>query len=278
MLKNLPLIATYPVFIRIPLFLLCLMVIWLPFAIPLYLSISDNPNLVTILTMGLLYLAFIFLLKGWNKWVYQVPQWLGYYGLTWTRKTGINYLTGLSIGYLFSLILFIVEGSLGWIYLKSSSFFLLKIIIEGWLSASLIALAEELFFRGWLLIELEKDYSLKTSLWLNAIIFATLHFLKPIDEIKRTFPQFPALVLLGIILVISKRQWGNQLGMNIGLHAGLVWGYYIINVGKLVSYPNIVHPWITGIDHNPLAGMMGLLFLGLLAIGVYYGGSSWQKR
>jgi LPXTG-motif cell wall-anchored protein len=51
----------------------------------------------------------------------------------------------------------------------------------------------------------------------------------------------------------------------MGLHAGLVWGYYILNVGQLVQYSNQVSPWITGVDRNPIAGVMGLLFLGTLA-------------
>lgn len=54
---------------------------------------------------------------------------------------------------------------------------------------------------------------------------------------------------------------GNRLGISIGLHAGLVWGYYIVNVGQLIEYSNQVPVWVTGIDGNPIAGVMGLLFL-----------------
>ncbi len=268
MSKNLSVLATYPVFLRLGIFLIILVLIWLPLAIPIYLSIPDDPNLVTILAMGLLYLEFLFLLKIWNKQVLQISQWLDYYGLSFTHKTAINYLQGLSIGLIFCFSLFILEASLGWIRFQSSPFFLVKIILEGWLSASAIGFAEEVFFRGWLLTELDKDYSLKISLWLNSIIFATLHFLKPLEEIQRTFPQFPALVLLGLILVWAKRKKRNQLGISIGLHAGLVWAYYILNVGQLVIYEEKIHPWIIGIDHNPLAGIMGLSFLGLLAIWI----------
>ncbi|MGK7933839.1 MAG: lysostaphin resistance A-like protein [Microcystaceae cyanobacterium] len=266
--KHLVKVESYPVFVRMGLFLACLIVIWLPFAIPIYLAIPNDPNLVTILTMGLLYIKFLILLKIWNQWVIKTPQWLGYYGLTLKRKTGITYLQGLSVGLTFTYALFITEAMLGWIQLQGSPFFLLKIVLEGGLSATAIAFAEEVFFRGWMLTELEKDYPLKLSLWLNAIIFASLHFIKPLSEIKRTFPQFPALVLLGLILVWSKRKKNNNLGLSMGIHGGLVWGYYIFNVGQLVTYSDKIHPWIIGIDRNPLAGIMGLLFLGLLAIWV----------
>jgi uncharacterized protein len=53
--------------------------------------------------------------------------------------------------------------------------------------------------------------------------------------------------------------------MSIGIHAGLVWAYYIFNIGQLLEYRDRVSPWITGIDNNPIAGAMGLLFLGILA-------------
>lgn len=266
--KNLSKIKDYPVFLRLGLFLICLVLIWLPFAIPIYLAIPNDPNLVTILTMGLLYIEFLGLLRVWNKWVNQTSQWLDYYGLTFRKKTAANYLQGLSVGLTFTYALFITEAMLGWIQLHGSPYLLIKIVLEGGLSATAIAFAEEVFFRGWILTELEKDYALNVSLWCNAIIFASLHFIKPLSEIQRTFPQFPALVLLGLILVWAKRKKRNNLGLSMGLHGGLVWGYYIFNVGKLVTYNDQIHPWIIGIDRNPLAGMMGLLFLGLLALWV----------
>ncbi|NJO93439.1 MAG: LPXTG cell wall anchor domain-containing protein, partial [Hydrococcus sp. RM1_1_31] len=58
----------------------------------------------------------------------------------------------------------------------------------------------------------------------------------------------------------------DRLGICIGIHGGLVWGYYILNVGRLLDYTGKVSPWITGVDNNPIAGMMGLVFLGILAV------------
>ncbi|MGK7958620.1 MAG: LPXTG cell wall anchor domain-containing protein, partial [Crocosphaera sp.] len=39
-----------------------------------------------------------------------------------------------------------------------------------------------------------------------------------------------------------------------------------LNVGKLVKYTNQVSPLLTGIDNNPIAGIMGLMGLGLLSL------------
>ena len=264
-------IAFYPAPLRLGIFLLALLLIWLPLAVPIHLLLSKNPNLVTIVTMGLLFLEFLWLLRFWGKKVYQQPKLLKRYGLTWTRQNGIELLNGLSIGLLFCLGLFAVEGILGWVELRTPSVSLLKVTLEGLLSALGISLAEQLLFRGWLLDELQRDYSPKTVLWTNAVIFALLHFIKPIEEVIRTFVQFPALVLLGLTLVWAKRSHRNRLGICIGLHAGLVWGYYILNVGQLVQSTHQVSPWITGIDGNPIAGAMGLLFLGILAFWMRIG-------
>lgn len=263
---NFTIIANYPAAIRLGIFIILLLVLWLPLAIPIYLLLNSDPNLTTIVTMAILYLEFIVLLFIWNKKVYKIDRWWRDYGLVFTRKNGIELVNGLSLGLSFTFGLFIIEAILGWIKFVPPADNFTVIIFEGLLSALGIGLAEELFFRGWLLEELKKDYHSKTVVLTNGIIFAILHFLKPIAEILRTFPQFPALFLLGITLVWGKMGHGNRLGICIGLHGGLVWGYYILNVGKLVHYTDQVSPLLTGIDNNPLAGIMGLIGLGLLSL------------
>lgn len=250
---------------RLGLFLLTLLLFWLPIAVPIYLLV-DDPNLVTILTMAILFAEFLFLLRCWGKKVDKNPHVFASYGLGDSKKNALNLITGLSIGLLITLSLFFLKGLLGWLEFQKPQVSIVRIIFEGLLSALGIALAEELVFRGWLLNELERDYSLKTALWLDAVIFAVSHFLKPLSEIIRTLIQFPALVLLGLTLVWARRSQRGRLGLPIGLHAGLVCGYYIISVGQLVQYTDQVSPWITGVDGNPIAGCMGMIFLGVLAL------------
>ena len=215
--------------------------------------------------MGLLFGEFLWLLRWWGKNVYGRPHLLKQYGLVRSRKNGLDLIQGLIIGLLFTFSLFLLEALLGWVAFKPPQAELPRIILEGFLSALGIGFAEELVFRGWVLDELQRDYTPKVSLWVEAIIFAVLHFLKSLAEIIRTLPTFPALVLLGLTQVWAKRSSGGRLGLPIGIHAGLVWGYYILNVGKLLEYSNNVSPWIIGVDRNPIAGFMGLLFLGVLA-------------
>ncbi len=255
-------------------FLLVLLILWLPGLASIYLVMGSTQNLedpgtknlLSILTMGLLAIEFIALLPWWGRKVYQHPNLYTRYGLVFTRQNGILLLKGLLIGSCFAFALFITQGLFGWLTWQSPRLPIPQLILEGSATALGTALAEELLFRGWLLDELERDYAPKTSLVVGAGLFAAAHFLKPIQAIIESFPQFPGLYLLGIALIIAKRQNRTLLGMSIGLHAGMVWAYYIINVGNVVKYSGRVSELVTGIYGNPLSGVLGLIFLSSLIV------------
>ena len=251
---------------RIGVFILLLEVAWLPFALPLSLAIGDA-NLRSIVVMGALFLIFLGLLIFWSHWCYKTPlniKAYKIYGLGWNRHQGKELLQGFALGFAFTMGLFILQALFGWVVLEPTVDRLWLTILEGSLTGLGVAFAEELFFLFFLLTELDQGYKPKTALISNGLIFATLHFLKPLGEVIRTLPQFPALVLLGLSLVITKRRHGDRLGHCIGLHGGLVWAYYIVNVGKLVTYTDKVPDWVTGIDKNPLSGLMGIAGLTIL--------------
>lgn len=247
-------------------FLVCLLMVWLPLAVPLNFILASDRNLATIIIMSLLLVDFIILQRLWGNHIYQKPKIFASYGLVFNRLNGIELIFGSAIGISVCWSLFFVEAIFGWVAINPADISLIKIIAEGLLSALGIGFAEELIFRGWLLKELEQDFSKNKSLVLDGLIFALAHFIKPLGEILRTFVTFPAYVLLGLALVWAKRGKRDRLGISIGLHSGLVWGYYILNVGNLVSYTEQVPDWVTGIDGNPIAGVLGLIFLTFLAI------------
>ena len=259
-------LARFPAPIRLGIFVVALLLLWLPIAAPIYWLLSDQ-NLINILTLPLLYGMFILLLQLWGRYVYLQPNLLRYYGLERTSRNGKEVLIGLGAGLAVVLSLFLIEGWLGWLVWQQPTIFFPQLLIEGLVVALAYGWAEELLFRGWLLDELQRDYPIK-AVWINALLYALLHFIKPLPEILRTLAQFPALLLLGLALVWAKQYRRGRLGLPIGLHAGLIWGYYIINVGELVQYSGLVPDWITGVDKNPLAGVFGLLLLGLIALGM----------
>jgi hypothetical protein len=274
-------LSRYPAFLRILVFVLILGLLWLPIALPirwlvgLYItSPAESSNTATLLTLPLLYVEFILLVRFWGRRVYRQADLLWRYGWEFSQRSGKELLLGLTIGFSSLFALFILQGLANWLVWLPPSGTLMRVVLEGLLVALAIGFAEELLFRGWLLDELQRDYRPGVALWVDAIIFAAVHGIRP---------QFPALVLLGTTLVWAKRsrtdwEYSNRqksgkilrgrLALSMGLHAGLVWGYYIINVGQLIKYTDQVPVWVTGIDRNPLAGVMGILFLSLLALGM----------
>ncbi len=258
-------IKNYPCWLRLGLFVLTLLLIWLPFVLLVNFAIgSKDANLNTIVTMAILFIIFLFLVPIWGRKVYQNLSLFKSYGLVNSSRNIFGLLKGLAVGFGFTWLLFIVESLFGWVTFQSPSLPIATLVLQGLASGLGVAFAEEIFFRGWLLYELERDFSLFNSAVISSLVFAILHFIKPLGEIIRTSVTFPALVLLGYILVVAKRSHSNLLGISIGLHGGLVWGYYLINVGEMVKYNDIVPTWITGIDRNPIAGVMGLIFLSIL--------------
>lgn len=260
-------VAKSPIAVRLPLFIGCLLLLWLPVAVPIYAFIPDR-NWVSILSMVALYVEFIWLVRWWGRTVYQQPQILQDFGLVGNGRTGRSVCVGLAIGWGSLQAMLLAESALGWLVWTPPTLAISRIVLEGLAIALGLGFAEELLFRGWLLDELQRDYRPAVATTVSAIAYALLHFIKPIEEIQRTLPGFPGLVLLGLTLVWAKQKNRQNLGLSIGLHAGLVWSYYIVYVGQLARYTGQVPIWVTGIDNNPLAGAIGLLALSAIAIGV----------
>jgi membrane protease YdiL (CAAX protease family) len=256
---------SYAAPIRLGIFTAILLLIWLPLAIPIYLTLGDR-NLASILAMAMLLVEFLVWWRIWDLILYQRSNIFKSCGLVNTARNRRDLIKGLAIGLLCCLSLFAIEAILGWVKFMIPSTNLLKIILEGLFSAIGIGLAEELLFRGFILSELERDYDRTTAMWGSSLLYSLLHFIKPLTEVIRTLVTFPALLILGIALVLAKHQHSDRLGICIGLHSGLVWGYYIVAVGNLIEYNDNLPQWLTGIDRNPIAGLMGLLWLIVLVI------------
>lgn len=259
-------IATYPAPLRLGLFLLTLLIIWLPLAAPIYLLLRSDPNLTTIITMGLLFVEFLVLLPIWGQKIHQQSQIFRCYGLSTTQSNRLGLHQGLVVGLLSTLALFTVEGYLGWLTFEPPTSSLPRIVFEGLLSGVGVAFAEELFFRGWLWDELQRDYPSSIAVWAAGLIFALLHFLQPLEQMIDNALAFPGLVLMGMTLVWAKQKAGGLLGLPIGIHGGMVWGFYILDLGNLFQYTGKVPAWVTTVNGHPFAGIMGLLALSLLAL------------
>jgi uncharacterized protein len=270
--NKLRLIANLPAPVRILLFLVVLVVCWAPFARVIYgyfntardMTDPGVLNLLNILVMGGLGGMFIVMLPWWNQAVYDRKKPFEFFGLVGSQRNFLGFLQGWGMGFSSLLSLYFIQGLLGLLEWQPVTIPLGQLLGGGLLSSVGVGFIEELVFRGWILAELEADYSLLVSMWSNALIFAALHFIKPLNAMLIMLPQFPGLTIMGLLMILAKRSQQNLLGVSIGLHAGTIGVVYLIDVGKMVKYTNRVPDWITG-GGTPAAGLMGIIGLMFLA-------------
>ena len=150
---------------------------------------------------------------------------------------------------------------------------------RGALSAALLAnglalllgvgFAEELLFRGWLWGELELLLPRRPALLLQALLFALVHpwhRLAPLPGLA----LLGGLTLLGLALALLRRRQNGNLWGSIGLHGGLVGGWFLIQKG-LMNLQALAPSWLVGPgegDVNPIGGLLGWLGLGLLLLAL----------
>lgn len=255
--------------LRLGLFALMLLCIWLPIVGVARLLIFDA-NTFSIVVMTVLFIEFFVLLWVWVRHGYQERVVFRRYGLDLSRLNQIEFIYGLLLGLGSLVLLLMSQAALGWLVLRSPNPGFGRIVVEGLLVALGISACEELIFRGWIFDELCRDFRRSIALWGSTLSYAVLHFIRPLNEILYTAPQFIGLLVLGLALGWAKLGNQGRIGGSIGLHTGLVWGFYMANVGNMIHYNPSVSEWLTGINQNPLAGIAGLSLLGAIA--------GWMRR
>lgn len=270
-------LAQWPALIRVFVFLGIAVALWFPVAWPFYrLSSQDKLPGGDLIPTAMLYLVFLALLPQWQRRVHGLRQPWRAIGFTGFHRLGRGFGLGLGIGVLSLVALGGIQLGMGWAVPNAEAIANEPwgtIILGGALTALAVGWSEEVLFRGWLLGELERGLSPGVALMTNSLIFAVAHFIKPLAVMLQMLPQFLGLLLLGIVLVGARRvallpdPRETSLGPAVGLHGGLVWMYYVLNVGHLLQPTGRVPAWVTGLDGNPLAGVLGITLLLGLAIG-----------
>jgi len=125
-----------------------------------------------------------------------------------------------------------------------------------------VGFAEELLFRGWLWGELQLRLAPAQALLAQALVFALVH-----PWSRAGWPGavglLGGLILLGVVLGLQRRADGGLLWGAIGLHGGLVGGWFVLQAGLLELLPN-APAWLEGpggASPNPIGGLVGWLGL-----------------
>ena len=137
-----------------------------------------------------------------------------------------------------------------------------------------VGIAEEIIFRGWLWKELQKLNSRFSAIVGQAFLFSVVHTRFNLG-VMPMLGLLTGLFLLGITLAIQRNCDQGSLWGSIGIHGGLVGGWFLLTNGLLdlseapallVGYP-VEQP-------NPLSGLISITALTLLLI---WQGSSIQR-
>ena len=126
-----------------------------------------------------------------------------------------------------------------------------------------VAFAEELLFRGWLLGELSLLIGQQRALWLQAALFSLVHTRFNLPPLLLA-GLLLGLLLLGLALGLQRRADAGLLWGAIGLHGGLVGGWFVLHQGLVAIHPG-APSWLMGPD-NPIGGSLGWLGLSLLLL------------
>ena len=183
------------------------------------------------------------------------------YGLVWNWSILQSLAIGFVIGATGLAILFGLQTLLGWVKWEIAGKKIISVTLPILLVAVGISAIEELIFRGFVLTQLQQDFSIYIAAAIASLIFAVLHL---VWEQKETLPQLPGLWLMGMVLVLA-RYVDKGLGLAWGLHSVLVWAIATIDTAELITYTGKAPQVVTGKYGKPLAGLTGISFL--LAIG-----------
>jgi membrane protease YdiL (CAAX protease family) len=126
-----------------------------------------------------------------------------------------------------------------------------------------VGFAEELVFRGWLWGELEQHLGAGRALVGQALVFSLVHTrfnLGPAGAVG----LLGGLTLLGLALALQRRADAGLLWGAVGLHGGLVGGWFLLQGGLLALAPGAT-AWLVGPGGphpNPIGGVVGWMGLG----------------
>lgn len=138
---------------------------------------------------------------------------------------------------------------------------------NGLLLGAGVGFAEELLFRGWLWGELELRLGPAVALLLQATIFGLVHPWAAAGG-AAAVALLGGLILLGVALALQRRADRGLLWGSVGMHGGLVGGWFLLQSGPLQLNADAA-AWLAGpggAQANPIGGLLGWLGLILLIL------------
>jgi membrane protease YdiL (CAAX protease family) len=188
----------------------------------------------------------------------------------WIRRLAAGLILGLAIPALF----LIVQALGGWITLAQRvespgdfAPYLLLVLVKMFFIVGI----EELVFRGFFIQSLRRKITIAPAVILSSLLWATGHIASmaasgiPAGQIVIGMVTF---MLWGAALSIGFLKTGKSLWLPYGIHFGVNISFSILG-WFLITTPNAPQWWIGHPSFMPETGLIGVLFWGILALGIY---------
>ena len=129
-----------------------------------------------------------------------------------------------------------------------------------------VGVAEEIIFRAWLLKELNNFTSRFGAVVSQAFVFSVVHTRFNMG-LAPMLGLLTGLFLLGMTLAMQRHHDHGSLWGCIGMHGGLVGGWFLLSHGLLdLSKPSALYVGFPAADPNPLSGLIAITAFSLLFI------------
>ncbi|MDP6833749.1 MAG: type II CAAX endopeptidase family protein [Prochlorococcaceae cyanobacterium ETNP1_MAG_9] len=230
---------------------------------PLHIGWNNiQQNQLSIVSTIFSFLLFIILLPSWAKARWKDEHFFATIGLDFYLKGEFirNLFKGLfcSLVLLCAVLIPLILTPWGrWL-----GNFSIPIVLNGFVLGLFVGFAEETIFRGWLLNEMKQMLGVRLGLLAQAAIFSFVHL--PFN--LGLWPALGLLIglfLLGTLLGLIVNNQSGKLWGCVGLHGGLVGGWFIISNG-FVEISSHAPGWLFGpggTTLNPIGGVLSIITL-----------------
>jgi len=198
------------------------------------------------------------------------------YGLgregNWLRETAL----GLALGPIVFGVVLAVGMAFGWVRELTFRPDVLG-VLQGLLVALLVAFSEEILMRGYVFQTLLPGWGLRTSLLLQAVLFASLHGFNPGVSQIALLQLVASGLLLGYAWKVTRRLWlPVALHLSWNFAQGSLFGFPVsgISFPAFLSHQVDGPAWVLGGAFGPEAGLLGLGAMGLAFLAIYLWGRS----
>ncbi|KAL8102744.1 uncharacterized protein LOC141678758 isoform X2 [Apium graveolens] len=272
-----------PLFQRILGFICLVLVLWTPVAVPLLPTIvqgwasHSSVEIAELACIIGLYVSILTLIILWGKRIRGHENPFEHYGLDLTSLQMIkNYLYGLIGGVVFVLSIHSASALIGFVHLSlpknistaSDALTQLKVYgkmlilcCKGLVTATGVALVEELLFRSWLPYEIATDLGYHRGIIISGLAFSLS---------QRSPLAIPGLWLLSLCLSGARQRCQGSLSLPIGIRTGITASCFILKSGGFLTYEPNFPIWLTGsLSLEPFSGIVGLAVTLLLTVVLY---------